>query len=50
MKDSKKDLIVLISIAAAVIGLVLGVVLLTQNWGKTKDEINTEQAIKQLNK
>lgn len=50
MKESKKDLIVLFSIAAVVIGLVLGFVLLTQDWGKTKDEINTEQAIKQLNK
>ena len=50
MKESKKDLIVLISIAIIVLGVILGVVLLTQNWGKTKDDINTEQAIKQLNK
>ena len=50
MKESKKDLVVLISIAIIVLGLILGAVLLTQNWGKTKEDINTEQAIKQLNK
>ena len=50
MKDSKKDLMVLGLIAAVVLALILGFVLLTQNWGKTKDDINTEQAIKQLNK
>ena len=50
MKDSKKDLIVLGLIAAVVLGLIFGFVLLTQNWGKTKDDINSEQAIKQLNK
>lgn len=50
MKDSKKDLMVLGLIAAVVLALIFGFVLLTQNWGKTKDDINSEQAIKQLNK
>ena len=50
MKNSKKDLIVLAVIAVVVLVFVLGVVALTQNWGKTKDDINTEQAIKQLDK
>ena len=50
MKDSKKDGIILVIIALIVIGLIFGVVYTTKDWGKTKDSINAEKSLKQLNK
>lgn len=50
MKNSKNNVVTLIAIAIVVLVLIFGFVAITQNWGKTKDTVNTEQAIKQLNK
>ena len=50
MKNSKKDNIILAVIALIVVGLIFGVIFSTQNWGKSKDDINAEKSMKQLNK
>lgn len=50
MSNYKNNTITLIIIAIIVFGLIFSFVYFTQNWGKTKDTVNTEKSIKQLNK
>lgn len=50
MKILKNNVVKLIAIAIVVFGVIFAVVYTTQNWGKTKDIVNTEQSIKELNK
>ena len=49
MKNSKNTTI-LVFTGIIVLALILTFVFFTQNWGKTKDTIDTEKATKQLNK
>lgn len=49
MKIFENNIVKLGAIAVIVFGLIFGVVSVTQNWGKTKDTVNTEQSIKKLN-
>lgn len=48
MKASKNNTVKLAVIAVVVLGLIFGVVSITQNWGKNKDTIDTEAAMKKL--
>lgn len=48
MKIFKNNAVKLGAIAVIVFGLIFGAVTLTQNWGKTKDTVNTEQSVKKL--
>ena len=49
MKILKNNIVKLGAIAIVVFGLIFGIVSVTQNWGKTKDTIDTEQSVKKLN-
>ena len=44
----KNSIVILAVIAAAVFGLIFGIVTITQNWGKSKDVVDTESALKTL--
>jgi len=47
----KKNSMILIGIIALVVfGLIFGIVTITQNWGKSKDTVNTESALKTLDR
>ncbi|MDR1629480.1 MAG: VWA domain-containing protein [Oscillospiraceae bacterium] len=48
MKLFKNNVVKLGAIAVIVFGLIFAAVSLTQNWGKTKDTVNTEQSVKKL--
>ena len=50
MKESKNNIINLIAIALGVLVIILGFVYFTQNWGKSKDTIDMEHSLKDLNK
>ena len=50
MENSKKKFFNLILIAIIVLGLIGIFISLTNNWGKTKDTIDTEKSIKELNR
>ena len=50
MKSNKNNIIILLIIAIIVFGLIFSFVSFTENWGKTKDDINIEQSRKELNK
>ena len=49
MKNFKNNFVKLGVIAVVVFGLILAIVSITQNWGKNKDTINRDAAIKKLN-
>ncbi|MCL1918067.1 MAG: VWA domain-containing protein [Peptococcaceae bacterium] len=50
-KFNFKNPIVILSLTAVVVfGLIFGVILLTQNWGKTSTQINEEALLKRLDK
>ncbi|HCC06829.1 MAG TPA: VWA domain-containing protein [Clostridiales bacterium] len=49
MKIFENNFIKLTAIALVVFGLIFGFVSVTQNWGKTKDVVNTEASFKKLN-
>ena len=50
MKESNTNIKNLIVIAIVVLAVIFSFVYFTQDWGKTKDAVNTEQAVKDLNK
>jgi Ca-activated chloride channel family protein len=50
MKIVKNNTVMLGIIAVVVFGLIFGIVTITQNWGKNKDTVETETAIKQLDR
>ena len=50
MKELKNDAKSLIVIALVVLAVIFSFIYFTQDWGKTKDTVNTEQATKDLNK
>lgn len=49
MKIFKNNVVKLATIAIVIFALIFGFVSITQNWGKTKDTVNTEQSVKKLN-
>jgi len=50
MKIFENNIVKLGAIAVIVFTLIFGFVSITQNWGKTKDTVNTEQSVDKLNK
>ena len=50
MKNKKNNIAILAVIAVVVFGLIFGIVYLTQNWGKSKDAVDTESAHKTLDR
>lgn len=50
MKEPKNNVFNLAIIALTVLVVILGFVFFTQNWGKNKDTIEMEKAVKELNK
>ena len=46
----KNNIIILAVIAVVVFGLIFGIVTITQNWGKSKDTVDTESAMKTLDR
>jgi len=47
---NKKSIVILGTIAVVVFGLIFGIVTLTQNWGKSRDTVDTESAMKTLDR
>ena len=50
MKKNKNNIIILAVIAVVVFGLIFGIITITQNWGKSKDTVDTESAMKTLDR
>ncbi|MBQ3414424.1 MAG: VWA domain-containing protein [Clostridia bacterium] len=50
MKDFKNNMSSILVIGGVVLAVIFAFIYFTQDWGKTKDAVNTEQAVKNLNK